>query len=270
MIRLGPAGTPHGVKGTKNSMAYLNEIGLSAMEVQFVRGVRMKDSTAEGIGKEAEKHGIHLSVHAPYYINLNSEDEETIEKSKERILASARKAHLMGTGLIVVHAGYYGDMDEKEATGNIGNGVVECGEIIADEGLDVKIGLEQMGRVKSWGTLSEIKNVMKKTDVAVPVLDFAHYHARYGGKLKTKKDFEELIKKYEDIHGGALHSHYSCIEYNDTGERKHLNLEDKDPDFDLLAPVLLEKDYDITVICETPELDRDSLKMKKILKDHTG
>lgn len=149
MIRLGPGGTPHGVKGTKNSMAHLEKIGLNAMEVQFVRGVRMKDSTAIAIGKEAEKHGIHLSVHAPYYINLNSEDEDTIEKSKERILNSARKAHLMGAEVIVVHAGYYGDLNSKETTANIGEGVVECGEIITDEGLEVKIGLEQMGRVKS-------------------------------------------------------------------------------------------------------------------------
>jgi len=160
MIRLGPAGTPHGVSSTENSMKYLAEEGLNAMEVQFVRGARMKDSTAEKIGEEAEKHGIHLSIHAPYYINLNSKKEETIEKSKERIMKSSRLGHIMGAKIITVHAGYYSGMESEEATEMIGDGVVECAEKIIDENLDVKIGLEQMGRKKSWGTLDEIKKVM--------------------------------------------------------------------------------------------------------------
>ncbi len=266
MIYLGPGGTPHGVKGTEASMKYLEEEGLNAMEVQFVRGARMKESTAKTIGDKAEKHSIRLSVHAPYYINLNSEKEETIEKSKERIMKSARLGDIMGARVITVHAGYYGELSSEETTKIIGENIVECGEMIEEEDLDVKIGLEQMGRKKSWGTLEEISKVMEMSDAVVPVLDFAHYHARFNGILQSQEDFGELIEKYESIHDGPLHSHFSSIEYNDTGERSHLNLEDKDPDFELLAPLLYKRSYDITVICETPELDRDSLRMKEILE----
>lgn len=265
MIHLGPGDTPHGVKGTKKSMKYLADEGLDAMEVQFVRGARMKESTAEEIGKEAEKHGIHLSIHGPYYINLNSKKEDTIEKSKERIMKSSRLGHIMGAKVITIHAGYYSDMSSEQATEIIGDGVVECADKIKDEGLDVKIGLEQMGKQKSWGTLDEIEKVMERTDVAVPVLDFAHYHARYDGTLENEDDFRELLDRYESIHPGPLHSHFSSIEYNETGEKEHLNVDAHDPDFRHLAPVLKEKNYDITIICETPELDRDSLKMKEIL-----
>ncbi len=265
MIYLGPGGTPHGVKGTEASMKYLAEEGLTAMEVQFVRGARMKESTAKKIGEEAKKHDIRLSIHAPYYINLNSEKEDVIEKSKERIMKSARLGHIMGAWIITVHAGYYGDMNSEETTKMIAKNVKECSDMIKEESLDVKIGLEQMGRKKSWGTLDEIEAVMEKSDVVVPVLDFAHYHARYNGILKSEEDFRELLEKYESINDGPLHSHFSSIEYNDTGERSHLNLEDKEPDFALLAPIIKERSYDITVICETPELDRDSLRMKDIL-----
>ena len=265
MIYLGPGGTPHGVKGTEASMSHLNKEGLNAMEVQFVRGARMKESTAKQIGEAAKKHGIRLSIHAPYYINLNSEKDDIIEKSKERILKSARLAHIMGAWIVTVHAGYYGELSSQETTEVIGKNTLECAKIITEEELNVKIGLEQMGRKKSWGTLDEISKVMKLSDVVVPVLDFAHYHARYDGILRSQDDFQTLLKKYESIHKGPLHSHFSSIEYNDTGERSHLNLEDKDPDFNLLAPVLKEKKYDITVICETPELDRDSLRMRTIL-----
>ncbi len=265
MIYLGPGGTPHGVSGTKKSMEFLDEKDLDAMEVQFVRGARMKESTAKEIGKEAKKHDILLSVHAPYYINLNSEKDETIGKSKERIMKSARLADAMGAWIITVHAGYYSGMSSKEATKIIGEGVVECAENIKEEGLDVKIGLEQMGKEKSWGTLDEIFKVIQMTDQVVPVIDFAHYHARFGGALKKEKDFRSLLKRFEELHKGHLHSHFSSIKYSDKGEKKHLNLEEYEPDFRKLAPILKEKDYDITVICETPELDRDSLRMKKIL-----
>ncbi|MBS3781568.1 MAG: TIM barrel protein [Candidatus Thermoplasmatota archaeon] len=265
MIYLGPGGTPHGVSGTKDSMKYLAEEGLNAMEVQFVRGARMKESTAKEIGEEAEKYDILLSIHAPYYINLNSEKDETIEKSKERIMKSARLADTMSAWIITVHAGYYSGMSSKEATKIIGDGVVECSEKIKEENLNVKIGLEQMGKEKSWGTLDEIEKVMERTDMAFPVLDFAHYHARFNGALKTEDDFRGLIKRYESIHEGPLLSHFSSIEYTDKGEKEHLNVEEYEPDFRELAPILKEKDYDITVICETPELDRDSLRMKEIL-----
>lgn len=265
MIYLGPGGTPHGIKGTKDSMRYLADEGLNAMEVQFVRGARMKVSTAEEIGKEAEKHDILLSVHAPYYINLNSKKNETIEKSKERIMKSARLADHMGSWIITVHAGYYSDMSSEKATEIISDNVVECAEKIKKESLDVQIGLEQMGKEKSWGTLDEIEKVTERTDIVVPVLDFAHYHARYGGALKNEEDFRDLLQRYESIQGGPLHSHFSSIEYTKKGEKKHLNVEEREPDFTQLAPILKEKEYDITIICETPELDRDSLKMKDIL-----
>ncbi len=265
MIYLGPGGTPHGVKGTKNSMEYLAEEGLNAMEVQFVRGARMKESTAEEIGEEAEKHDIHLSIHGPYYINLNSKKDETIEKSKERVMKSARLGDIMGAEVITIHAGYYSDMSSEKATEIIGDNVVKCAEKIKEEDLDVKIGLEQMGKEKSWGTLDEIEKVMERTDAAVPVLDFAHYHARYGGALESKEDFRKLLDRYESIYDGPLHSHFSSIEYTDKGEKEHLNVEEHEPDFRQLAPILKEKDYDVTIICETPELDRDSLKMKEIL-----
>ncbi|MFW6041354.1 MAG: TIM barrel protein, partial [Thermoplasmatota archaeon] len=243
MIYLGPGGTPHGVKGTEKSMKYLKEEGLNAMEVQFVRGARMKESTAEKIGEAAKKHGILLSIHAPYYINLNSKNEETIEKSKERIMKSARLGDIMGAWIITVHAGYYSSKSSEEATEVIGDGVVDCVEMIEEEGLDVKIGLEQMGRKKSWGTLAEIEKVKDRTDVAIPVLDFAHYHARFGGILKEEDDFRELLNKYEDIHDGPLHSHFSSIKYNETGEKEHLNIDAYEPDFRILAPILKEKDY---------------------------
>ena len=45
------------------------------------------------IGKKAKKSGIKLSIHAPYWINLNSKDKKKIEQSKQRILKSCEIGH---------------------------------------------------------------------------------------------------------------------------------------------------------------------------------
>jgi deoxyribonuclease-4 len=60
------------------------------MELEFVRGVRMKEGMAQRVRETAEEENIVLSVHAPYYINLNSAEAEKIRASIERIYRSAR------------------------------------------------------------------------------------------------------------------------------------------------------------------------------------
>ena len=83
----------------------VHELGLGCMELEFVRGVKMGEETARKISFLAKKLDTGLSVHAPYYINLNGEGETRI-KSRERILNSARIGHICQARSVVVHAGY--------------------------------------------------------------------------------------------------------------------------------------------------------------------
>lgn len=265
MIRLGPAGTPTTAKSTAEGLAVAAELGLKAMEIEFVRGVHMSLPTAEEIGKLAKDLGIRLSVHAPYYINLNSLKPETIEASRVRILKSLEAAHALQADVIVVHAGFYSGKTSQEATRKILQEVQTCATLAKRKGWTPKIGLEQMGKVSSWGTLDEIQAVCDAVPQAVPVLDFAHYHARYQGRLKTEQDFEDLLKRYEAFGPKSLHAHFSCIEFTDRGERHHLPLAAKKPDYQLAAKPLKKRKYDITLICESPLLELDALVMKKYL-----
>jgi len=77
-LLFGPAGVPHASKerSTAGGIKTVKELGLDAMEVQFVRGVKMGEETARNVGMVAESLGIVLSVHAPYYINLNAGEEK--------------------------------------------------------------------------------------------------------------------------------------------------------------------------------------------------
>jgi deoxyribonuclease-4 len=94
-----------------------------------------------------------------------------------------------------------------------------------------------------------------------PVLDFAHIHARYGGSLRTPDDFRRVVDDLVSICPGTLHCHYSCIEYTGAGEKRHLPLSTKDPDFSHLVPSLRGLSQECTIICETPLPVQDALAM---------
>ncbi len=262
MIYLGPAGSPFGCKSTEEGIRRVSALGLNAMEVQFVRGVKMGKETAKRVGALAKEKEVRLSAHAPYYVNLNSDEKEKIEASKKRIVQTAEIAEEMGAYIIAIHAGYYGGKTSEETTEKIKAGLEECEEETA--GLKVKLGIETAGKKGAWGSLMEISKVCTKK--IVPVVDFAHIHARGGGILNSTGDFEKVVGEYERIYDKFLHVHYSCINFGQRGELNHLTLDKKQPDFSFLAPVLKKKKYDITIISESPVLEQDSLRMREILE----
>jgi deoxyribonuclease-4 len=73
---------------------------LDCMEVEFTYGVRMSMDAAREVGALAKEKGISLSVHAPYYINLASDEKEKIVASKRRILDSCERAAVNGASWI--------------------------------------------------------------------------------------------------------------------------------------------------------------------------
>ncbi len=74
------------------------------MEVEFVQGVRMTREAAMDAGEVARELGVRLSVHAPYFINLCSEEKEKVEASLSRLQESLdRGGEAMGATVVVFH-----------------------------------------------------------------------------------------------------------------------------------------------------------------------
>lgn len=264
MIHVGPAGLPIGAKTSEKGIPRLAEIGLDVLEVQFGHGITMKTEGAKRIGAIAKENNIIVSVHAPYYISFNSRKKETRDKSIDVLKRTAKIADALGAERVVCHCGSYSGLDSKEATNNIVECLIEVLDWISKKGYEVKIGIETMGRKNVWGSLEEVISVAKRIDV-FPVIDFGHMHARHGGSLRCETDFEKIIQKYESLEIPFLHTHFSCVSYNEKGELGHLPISAKEPDFAFLVPVLNRRRYDIRIICESPLLDRDALVMKKML-----
>ena len=89
----GPAGNADsfaaaGFRATADAPAWLAQMGLTAYEYQCGRGVRVGTDTAQKIGQAARENGITLSLHAPYFINLSTDDDVQREKNARYVLES--------------------------------------------------------------------------------------------------------------------------------------------------------------------------------------
>ncbi|MFH1791650.1 MAG: TIM barrel protein [Candidatus Omnitrophota bacterium] len=254
MLRLGPAGS--GGLGNLEGIEYVREKGLDALEVEFTYGVYMPNDAAKTISKRAKELAVSLSVHAPYYINLASKEKEKVAASKKRIIDSAEKAHLLGAGYVVFHAGFYQDRTADETYRLIRNEVEDILKAIKKKRWAVQLAPETTGKKSQFGSLDELLALHGEIGSSVCV-DFAHILAREG-KIDYKNVFDKL-KNFKTVH-----SHFSGIEYGDKGERKHRITSRKD-----LMPLLTEiarRDVDITIINESPDPVRDCIKTKKLYR----
>jgi len=117
-IKFGPAGLG-GVKEAEKVLEGYHKLGLQACEVAFTYSVYIKDKEdAKRIGKKAKDLGIGLSIHASYFVNLNSAEKAKIEATKKRILDCCRVGELLNAKTVVFHPGYYGK-DNKERVGTL-------------------------------------------------------------------------------------------------------------------------------------------------------
>jgi len=124
-IKFGPAGLGP-VKTAVERLEEYHKIGFEACEIAFTYGIYIhNEKDAENIGKAAKKFNINLSIHAPYWINLNSKEKIKIEESKKRILDCCKIGEVLGADVVVIHAGYYGKMKKDETYENIKNAILD-------------------------------------------------------------------------------------------------------------------------------------------------
>jgi len=264
-LLFGTAGTPRSSRGTDSisGIRRVHELGLGCMELEFVRGVKMGEKTARAVYDIARQLGIRLSVHAPYYINLNAEGE-TLEMSKERILNSARIGHICGAKSVVIHAGFLQKQSREAVYEKIKKAIVEIKERLKSEGIDITLRIETMGRESQFGSLEEALAITE-VDGVLPCIDFSHLHA-VTGKNNSREEFASILARVEEKLGRRglddMHIHVSGIEYSDKGEKNHIVFDESDFKYKELAQAFVEFDIKGMVICESPNLEEDALVLK--------
>ncbi|MBQ9692731.1 MAG: TIM barrel protein [Clostridia bacterium] len=269
----GPAGNSEsfyaeGYKSTFQAPEWLSKMGLDAYEYQCGQGVRGSDEAFQKVGDEAAKHGIKLSLHAPYFISLSGIEEEKRLKSIDYIRQSVHAAEVMGADIIVIHTGSASKISREEAVGLAKDTMFRALEAIPDT--KVRFGLETMGKLNQLGTLEEVIDICSIDKRLCPVVDFGHLNARnIGGYFVTEDDYRQVFTLITDKLGAeyadTLHCHFSKIEYTKSGEKKHLTFEDTvyGPEFEPLAQVLAKDGYSPCIICESDGTQaKDALAMK--------
>lgn len=273
-LHFGTAGIPNSTrrKTTIEGIKRVSELNLNAMEIEFVRGIKMSIETAEEVRNTARQLNILLTVHAPYYINLNSSDPSKVQASIQRIIESARVGYAAGAWSVVFHSGYYGEFTHEESYKSVKEALKKVISALKDMGIEIWIRPEVMGGVSEIGTIEEVVRLSEElNDYVLPCIDFAHLHARTNGKFNTYNEFVSVLETIENRLGrealNNMHIHVSGIEYGEKGEIKHLNLNESDFNVKDLMKAL--KDFNVkgVVISESPNLEDDAILMKNIYEE---
>ena len=269
-----PTGTPKKPGGSVGAIAFSKSIGLQAFELGWVQSVRVSEETCALIKSVASEQDVSLSVHAPYFINLNATDEEW-PKSRKRLMDAAHYGNLAGATDIIFHPGSYFERPAQEVLKVAIPRLKGCLDELRKAGNPVRIRPETMGKSAMLGSLEDALEMSKAIDGVQPCLDFAHLHARPGdGTMNTYNEWSALLTAYQKAAGKPalkhLHIHLSGIEYGPKGEKNHLKLEDADLDLKALFRALHDHGCAGRILCESPIMEEDALNMKKAWKKVSG
>lgn len=269
-IRFGTVGSPASTKGSGGSaagVARIRELNLSALELAWVQSVRVSDEACARIKAAAVEQNVAISVHAPYYINLNADTEEMWLAGRERLLAAARAGYKAGATDIIFHPGSYMKRQPAEACAIAIERLREVAGTVRKENVLVTLRPETMGKSAMLGTLQEAIAWSREIENVLPCVDFAHLHARAGdGTFNTYAEFGAALQLIADGLGERglkqMHIHFSGIAYTAKGERNHLNLADADINYKAFFKALADYGVAGRVLSETPNMEEDAVLMQ--------
>jgi deoxyribonuclease-4 len=259
LLRFGTVGSPQSTpeSGTPAAIRHIRELGLSHLEIAWVQSVRVTPETCALIKAAGEANHVSLSIHAPYFINLNSLTAELMEKSDARLLAAARAGYLAGAKDIIFHPGSYHEMPPEQVYERAKQKMIEITGILREEGVDVNLRPETMGKSAMFGSLDEVIQLSKEVPGVLPCIDWAHLHARTGnGTFNSYAEFADALTRVKNALGeegmGKLHFHLSGIAYGPKGEKEHLPLNEADLHYRELIQAFIDFKVGGTAAVEAP------------------
>ena len=269
-----PKGTPKKPGGSVGAIEFSKSIGLEALELGWVQAVRVTEATCAAIKETGAAQSVSLSVHAPYFINLNADKDEW-PKSRKRLMDAAHYGFLAGATDIIFHPGSYFGNDPADVLKAAIPRLKECAAELRRNGDQVTLRPETMGKSAMLGSFEDTLAMSEAIDGVQPCLDFAHLHARPGdGTMNTYEEWSKYLESYRRELGNDalkhLHIHLSGIEYGPKGEKNHLPLAEADLNLKVLFKALNDFGCAGRILCESPIMEEDALNMKKAWMKASG
>ncbi len=269
MLRFAVAGCPLSTPppgGTVEGLKHAKKLGINAMEIEWVQNVPKDPERMALIRKTAEELDITLTVHAPYFVNLNSPDTAKLAASKVRVINALAMGQLAGVRSVCVHAAFRLGQPEDQVYENVSRSVEDILTHKKKLFPDVNLAIETMGKPTQFGTLTECLKISKEFGL-YPTLDPAHMHALTNGKINTYEEWDDMFDQYEQYLGKKalknVHMHFSGIAYGEKGEKHHEPLRESDARWEDFLQVLKDRKIEGTVVCESPAMEKDTVLMKK-------
>lgn len=257
-----------GKGGYKKAFELLEEMNLDGMEVEFVHGVRMSDENRQFLKEISNEKNFLLTAHGPFYINLNSKEEEKIDASVQRIVETAQAASDFGGYSITYHAAFYMGQDKETVFQQVKTQTKKILDTLDKYGIKVWVRPETTGKPTQWGDYEEIIRLSKEFEQVLPCIDFSHIHARTAGEYNTYDEFCKILDKIGTELGdyalNNFHAHLAGIEYTQKGEKCHLIFEESDMNYKDLLKALKSFNVKGALVCESPNIETDT----KLLKDY--
>ncbi len=258
----GSAGNPDafyqaGYTASVNMPEWLAGQGLTVYEYQCSRGAKIREETARSIGLKAAEYSIKLSIHAPYYISLATEDEKIAANTQQHFLKSLEVARWMGADRVVFHIGGPGKQERQTAMAKARYSFARMLEEAEKRGLTgIYLAPETMGKRNQLGTLPEVLSLCKMSQWVIPAVDFGHLHAITGGLYTTSQEYEEVFDSVGESLGNEvacnLHIHFSKIEFTGAGEKRHWTFADPfGPPHEPLLETCAKRGFTPRIICES-------------------
>lgn len=278
--KFGPAGNAESFpyKSSVDAPRWLQELGLDCYEYQCGKGVRVKEDTAVALGRQAQEHGVALSLHAPYFINLANPDPDSQEKTIGYITSSCLVADQMGATRVVIHSGALMKRTREEAMNIALPFLRRILAVCEDQGFGhITLCPETMGKINQLGDLDEVLRLCQVHESLIPCVDFGHLYARSLGKDEGAEAVERMLSRMESELGtdraSRFHSHFSHIEFTPNGgEKCHRTFDDDGgygPAWEPLAQAVAERGWSPTFICESAGTQaEDALTMKRIYQSY--
>ncbi|QQR92740.1 MAG: TIM barrel protein [Candidatus Iainarchaeum archaeon] len=274
-LSFGPAGIPQRAagKGIVRGVEAVKELGLGCMELEFVQSVYLKEEKAKEVDEARKKAGIRLSVHAPYFINLNARAPETMRASIERLYLACKMGGIAGAESVAVHAAFRHENDSKTIQKKILEACDEIYERLDKDGIkNIQIAPEYAGKKSQWGTLEEVMEIASIDKRLRWCMDFGHAHACTNGSMTSKKAFDgllEQIEKYDKNYLKDLHIQACGITYTEKGERYHTPFESDESTLNWKGMIESLKEFKVggMFIAETPNQEHDALLCKQYYEE---
>ena len=262
-FKVGTAGIPDSLKrpaGTANGVKQVKKLGLAAMEIEFVRQIYLSENDAKEVKKVAEENDIALTMHAPYYINLNSKDPDKRAASRARIIKSAKIGAIAGASSVAFHPASLLKMPSETVYKIV---KAEIKSILNSIPKSIRISPETAGKQGNFGSWKEIIDLAYELGCGA-CMDFSHIWARSEGKV----NFSEVIKYYKDKIGNVkdMHIHMSGIVFTSKGEKNHTSFQNSEFPLNKVLQTLVKYGCGGVIICENPINDEGALHIQKTLQ----